>query len=121
MMEGAIVEAGKRACIATPLNNSMVWLVNAMKESYLGRSAELRIHAGQSVTRIRFLGVAAYEIVTRSGQHILVDPFLDENPGSPIEAPRISSCGSGRRVPRRLRSPRRYRQYRRPPRLRCTD
>lgn len=31
-------------------------------------------------TRIRFLGVAAYEIVTRDGRHILVDPFLDQNP-----------------------------------------
>lgn len=37
-------------------------------------------------TRIRFLGVAAYEIVTRSGSHILVDPFLDQNPGSPVKA-----------------------------------
>jgi len=36
-------------------------------------------------TQIRFLGVAAYEIVTRAGKHILVDPFLDENPGSPVK------------------------------------
>lgn len=36
-------------------------------------------------TRIRFFGVAAYEIVTRNGTHILVDPFLDENPGSPVK------------------------------------
>ena len=36
-------------------------------------------------TRIRFLGVAAYEIVTREGIRILVDPFLDENPGSPVK------------------------------------
>lgn len=35
-------------------------------------------------TRIRFFGVAAYEIVTRDGRHILVDPFIDENPGSPV-------------------------------------
>jgi len=35
-------------------------------------------------TRIRFFGVAAYEIVTRAGIRILVDPFLDENPGSPV-------------------------------------
>src|SRR5947208_587961 len=35
-------------------------------------------------TRIRFFGVAAYEIVTRDGCHVLVDPFLDENPGSPM-------------------------------------
>ncbi len=33
-------------------------------------------------TRIRFHGVAAYEIVTRSGLRILCDPFLDENPGA---------------------------------------
>ena len=37
-------------------------------------------------TRIRFFGVAAYEIVTRDGRHILVDPFLDENPGSPMRS-----------------------------------
>lgn len=36
------------------------------------------------MTKIRFLGVAAYEIVTNDGKHILVDPFLDENPGSPV-------------------------------------
>jgi L-ascorbate metabolism protein UlaG (beta-lactamase superfamily) len=36
-------------------------------------------------TRIRFFGVAAYEIVTRAGKHILMDPFLDENPGSPVK------------------------------------
>src|SRR3954471_16480116 len=37
-------------------------------------------------TRIRFLGVAAYEIVTSGGRHILIDPFLDENPGSPVRS-----------------------------------
>ena len=35
VINGAIVEAGTRAGIATPLNNSMVWLVNAMQEKYL--------------------------------------------------------------------------------------
>jgi L-ascorbate metabolism protein UlaG (beta-lactamase superfamily) len=39
-----------------------------------------------SLTRIRFFGVAAYEIVTSGGQHILIDPFLDENPGSPVKS-----------------------------------
>jgi L-ascorbate metabolism protein UlaG (beta-lactamase superfamily) len=34
-------------------------------------------------TRIRFHGVAAYEIVTRAGLRILLDPFLDDNPGAP--------------------------------------
>lgn len=37
-------------------------------------------------TDIRFFGVAAYEIVTGQGQHILIDPFLDDNPASPIRA-----------------------------------
>jgi L-ascorbate metabolism protein UlaG (beta-lactamase superfamily) len=43
-------------------------------------------------TKIRFFGVAAYELITEAGQHILIDPFLDENPGSPVksaELPRV--------------------------------
>ena len=36
--------------------------------------------------RLRFFGVAAYELVNTEGRHILVDPFLDENPGSPIKS-----------------------------------
>lgn len=40
-------------------------------------------------TRIRFLGVAAYEIITSQGQHILIDPFIDENPGSPIKSDQL--------------------------------
>jgi L-ascorbate metabolism protein UlaG (beta-lactamase superfamily) len=43
-------------------------------------------------TTIRFFGVAAYELITETGQHILIDPFLDENPGSPVksvELPRV--------------------------------
>ena len=35
VINGAIVEAGKRTGIPTPLNDSMVWLVNAMQEAYL--------------------------------------------------------------------------------------
>ncbi len=38
------------------------------------------------MTRIRFFGVAAYELTTGRGQRILVDPFLDENPGSPVKS-----------------------------------
>lgn len=37
-------------------------------------------------TRIRFFGVAAYEIITNRDQHILFDPFLDDNPGCPIKS-----------------------------------
>ena len=35
-------------------------------------------------TTIRFFGVAAFEIVTRAGVRILIDPFLDDNPASPV-------------------------------------
>jgi L-ascorbate metabolism protein UlaG (beta-lactamase superfamily) len=38
------------------------------------------------MTQIRFFGVAAYELVTPDGVHILVDPFLDNNPGSPVKS-----------------------------------
>lgn len=38
------------------------------------------------MTRITFYGVAAYEIITSQGQHILVDPYLDANPGSPVKS-----------------------------------
>ncbi|MCI0627289.1 MAG: metal-dependent hydrolase [Acidobacteria bacterium] len=38
------------------------------------------------MTRIRFFGVAAYELTTQTGKRILVDPFLDENPGSPVKS-----------------------------------
>ncbi len=37
-------------------------------------------------TTIRFFGVAGYEIITEAGRHILLDPFLDENPGSPVKS-----------------------------------
>jgi L-ascorbate metabolism protein UlaG (beta-lactamase superfamily) len=40
----------------------------------------------EPATRIRFFGIAAYEIVARAGLHILVDPCLDENPGSPVKS-----------------------------------
>jgi L-ascorbate metabolism protein UlaG (beta-lactamase superfamily) len=36
-------------------------------------------------TRIRFLGIAAYQITNTRGQVILIDPFLDENPASPLK------------------------------------
>jgi L-ascorbate metabolism protein UlaG (beta-lactamase superfamily) len=40
-------------------------------------------------TQIRFFGVAAYEIITSRGQHILIDPFLDENSGSPVKSDQL--------------------------------
>ncbi len=41
------------------------------------------------MTKIRFFGVAAYELITSCGLHVLVDPFLDENPGSPIKSSQL--------------------------------
>lgn len=35
---------------------------------------------------LRFFGVAAYELVTGQGKHILIDPFLDENPANPVKS-----------------------------------
>ncbi len=56
------------------------------------------------MTRITFYGVAAYEIVTRHGQHILLDPFLDENPGSPVHRfPMPGRMLTGEMSPRRFR------------------
>jgi L-ascorbate metabolism protein UlaG (beta-lactamase superfamily) len=38
---------------------------------------------------LRFFGVAAYELISSTGQRILVDPFLDENPGSPVKSDQL--------------------------------
>jgi L-ascorbate metabolism protein UlaG (beta-lactamase superfamily) len=37
-------------------------------------------------TRIRFFGAAAFEIVTPAGMRIMIDPFLDDNPASPVKS-----------------------------------
>jgi L-ascorbate metabolism protein UlaG (beta-lactamase superfamily) len=39
---------------------------------------------------IRFFGVAAYELITDRGQHVLIDPFLDGNPGSPLASDQLA-------------------------------
>lgn len=36
-------------------------------------------------TQIRYLGVAAFEVITPAGLRILIDPFLEENPVSPVK------------------------------------
>lgn len=36
-------------------------------------------------TKIRFLGLAAFEIITPDGKIILIDPYLDENRASPVK------------------------------------
>ena len=37
------------------------------------------------MTSIRFLGIAAFEITNSQDQVILIDPFLDDNPVSPVK------------------------------------
>lgn len=34
---------------------------------------------------VRFLGTAAFEIITSEGKRVLIDPYLDDNPVSPIK------------------------------------
>lgn len=36
-------------------------------------------------TQIRFLGIAAFEITLPDGRIVLIDPYLDENPASPVK------------------------------------
>ena len=42
------------------------------------------------MTQIRYFGVAAYEIITCDNKHVLIDPFLDDNPGSPIKSDQLA-------------------------------
>ena len=41
---------------------------------------------GHPMTRIRYLGVSAFEIVMGDGVRVLVDPYLTGNPHCPIRA-----------------------------------
>ncbi len=36
--------------------------------------------------KLRFFGVAAYELIDTAGRRILVDPFLDDSPGNPVKS-----------------------------------
>jgi L-ascorbate metabolism protein UlaG (beta-lactamase superfamily) len=36
--------------------------------------------------RLQFFGTAAYHLVTASGKSVVIDPYLDRNPASPIKA-----------------------------------
>jgi L-ascorbate metabolism protein UlaG (beta-lactamase superfamily) len=42
-----------------------------------------------SGAKIRFLGVAGYEITAPDGRVVYVDPFLDDNPGAPLKSHQI--------------------------------
>ena len=39
--------------------------------------------------RLRFFGVAAYELITAGGRRVLVDPFLDDAPGNPVQSDQL--------------------------------
>jgi L-ascorbate metabolism protein UlaG (beta-lactamase superfamily) len=39
--------------------------------------------------KLRFFGVAAYELIHANGRRILVDPFLDDCPGNPVHSDQL--------------------------------
>lgn len=39
--------------------------------------------------KLRFFGVAAYELIHTNGQRVLVDPFLDDCPGNPVKSDQL--------------------------------
>jgi L-ascorbate metabolism protein UlaG (beta-lactamase superfamily) len=39
--------------------------------------------------RLRFFGVAAYELIHTNGRRILIDPFLDDCPGNPVRSDQL--------------------------------
>jgi L-ascorbate metabolism protein UlaG (beta-lactamase superfamily) len=39
--------------------------------------------------RLRYFGVAAYELIHSNGRRILVDPFLDDCPGNPVKSDQL--------------------------------
>lgn len=45
-----------------------------------------------TTAKIRFLGVAGYEITTADNKVIYIDPFLDDNPGAPIKSHQIEKA-----------------------------
>jgi L-ascorbate metabolism protein UlaG (beta-lactamase superfamily) len=55
----------------------------------LGLAAKAVAGKSQSASRLRFFGVAAYELVNSRGQHILIDPFLDDCPGHPVTSDQL--------------------------------
>src|SRR4026207_325558 len=42
--------------------------------------------------RLRFFGVAAYELIHTNGRRILVDPFLDDCPGNPVKSDQLDKA-----------------------------
>jgi L-ascorbate metabolism protein UlaG (beta-lactamase superfamily) len=36
------------------------------------------------------LELRAYELITQEGKHVLLDPLLDENPGSPVKSDQLA-------------------------------
>src|SRR6266571_6260488 len=41
--------------------------------------------AGKKEIKVTWLGHAAFEVVTPGGTHLLIDPFLKQNPATPAE------------------------------------
>ena len=42
-------------------------------------------------TQIRFHGVAAYQPISSDGRVILIDPYIDDNPGATIKSDQLNA------------------------------
>ena len=48
-----------------------------------------------SLPKLRYFGVAAYELLHANGRRVLVDPYLDDCPGNPVKSDARSARPAG--------------------------
>ncbi|WP_455367204.1 metal-dependent hydrolase [[Eubacterium] cellulosolvens] len=63
----------------------MVNLLHTASLSFKYLTILMGIEVGMMVTEIRFLGYSAFEITNEQGIKVFIDPYLDDNPVSPIK------------------------------------
>jgi len=71
------------------MSTQNVWLcaglVLALAASMAARAQTKPAAAGKKEIRVTWLGHAAFEVVSPGGTHVLIDPFLKQNPATPAE------------------------------------
>jgi L-ascorbate metabolism protein UlaG (beta-lactamase superfamily) len=72
------------------MNNASAWvsmgLVMALAASSASRAQTAKgAPAGKKEIQVTWLGHAAFEVVSSGGTHLLIDPFLTQNPATPAE------------------------------------
>ena len=72
------------------MNNASAWvsmgLVMALAAPTAGRAQTAKsAPAGKKEFQVTWLGHAAFEVVSPAGTHLLIDPFLTQNPATPAE------------------------------------